>query len=202
MFCETRWVEKHSTIQDFNIMYEPLLTCLDAIACTEQGWDTKTVGEAYGLMKRITDSTCFQTVLHFFGYTKGLSCKLQGASLDIVKGYEMVTNVTSVLMHARQNEQEYDVVFDKMIAMVDVIGNGSSLEISRRCGRQTQRSNIPAETPKEYFRLAIYIPYLDSLLQQFNMRFGDLAKQAIRGLYLISSYAVREPVNPDELLHY
>ena len=128
MFCETRWVEKHSTIQDFNIMYEPLLTCLDAIACTEQGWDTKTVGEAYGLMKRITDSTCFQTVLHFFGYTKGLSCKLQGASLDIVKGYEMVTNVTSVFMHARQNEQEYDVVFDKMIAMVDVIGNGSSLE--------------------------------------------------------------------------
>ena len=75
-------------------------------------------------MKRITDSTfiaCFQTVLHFFGYTKGLSCKLQGAALDIVKGYEMVTNV---LMHARQNEQEYDVVFDKMIAMVDVIGNG------------------------------------------------------------------------------
>ena len=102
-------MEKHSTIQDFNIMYEPLLTSLDAIACTKQGWDTKTVGEAYGLMKRITDSTfiaCFQTVLHFFGYTKGLSCKLQGAALDIVKGYEMVTNVTSVLMHARQNEQE------------------------------------------------------------------------------------------------
>ena len=125
-----------STIQDFNIMYEPLLTCLDAIACTKQGWDTKTVGEAYGLIKRITDSTfiaCFQTVLHFFGYTKGLSCKLQGASLDIVKGYEMVTHATSVLMHARQNEQEYDVVFDNMIAMVDVIGNGSSLEISRRC---------------------------------------------------------------------
>ena len=167
-------------------MYEPLLTSLDAIACTKQGWDTKTVGEAYGLMKRITDSTfiaCFQTVQHFFGYTKGLSCKLQGAALDIVKGYEMVTNVTSVLMHARQNEQEYDAVFDKMIAMVDVIGNGSSLEIPRHCGRQTQRSNIPAETLKEYFRLAIYISYLDYLLQQFNMRYADLAKQVIRGLY-------------------
>ena len=47
-------------------------------------------------------------------------------------------------------------------------------------------------------------PYLhvDSLLQQFNMRFGDLARQTIWGLYLIPSYAVREPVNPDELLHY
>ena len=90
-------------------------------------------------------------------------------------------------------------MFDKMIAMVDAIGNGSSLEIPRHCGRQTQRSNIPAETPKEYFRLAIYIPYLDSLLQQFNMRYADLAKQVIRGPYLIPSYAT---VNPDELLHY
>ena len=189
-------MEKYSTIQDFNIMYEPLLTCLDAICLYRTRWDTKTVGEAYGLMKRITDSTfiaCFQTVLHFSGYTKGLSCKLQGAALDIVKGYKMVTNVKSVLMHARQNEQEYDVVFDKMIAMVDVIGNGSSHEIPRHCGRQTQCSNIPAEPPKEYFRLAIYIPYLDSLLQQFNMRFGDLAEQAIRGIYLIPSYAVRQP---------
>ena len=44
-------MEKHNIIQDFDIMYEPLLTCLDAIGCTEQGWDTKTVGEAYGLMK-------------------------------------------------------------------------------------------------------------------------------------------------------
>ena len=34
-------MEKHSTIQDFNIMYEPLLTSLDEIACTKHGWDTK-----------------------------------------------------------------------------------------------------------------------------------------------------------------
>ena len=71
-------------------MYEPLLTSLDAIACTKQGWDTKTVGETYGQTKRITDSTliaCFH-VLHVFGYTKGLSCKLQGAAVDIVKGYK------------------------------------------------------------------------------------------------------------------
>ena len=50
--------------------------------------------------------------LHFFGWH---------AALDTVQGYEMVTNITSVLMHARQNEQEYNVVFEKMIAMVNEI---------------------------------------------------------------------------------
>ena len=33
------------------------------------------------------------------------------------------------------------------------------------------------------------------------MRFGDLTKQAVRGLCLIPSYAVRDTVNSDELLH-
>ena len=65
------------------IMYEPLLNCLEAISCLESHWDAKAVTDAYGLMKHITDSTfiaCIQTVNHFFGYTKGLSCKLQGST--------------------------------------------------------------------------------------------------------------------------
>ena len=55
-------------------MYEPLLNCLEAISCLESDWDAKAVTDAYGLMKRITDSNfiaCFQAVYHFFGYTKG-----------------------------------------------------------------------------------------------------------------------------------
>ena len=68
-------------------------------------------------MKRITDSTfiaCFQTVNHFFGYTKGLSCKLQGSTLDVIQGYEMIKIIRSVLANARSDEVEYDVVFEKM----------------------------------------------------------------------------------------
>ena len=31
LFCETRWVEKHTTLLDFDLLYKPLLSCLDAI---------------------------------------------------------------------------------------------------------------------------------------------------------------------------
>ena len=75
LFCETRWVEKHSTIQDLSVMYEPLLVSLEAIGSLEPGWDSKSVTEAYGLLKRITDSqfiACLPNVLHFFGYTQGI----------------------------------------------------------------------------------------------------------------------------------
>ena len=190
MFCETRWVEKHTTIQDFHIMYEPLLNCLEAISCLESHWDAKAVTDAYGLMKRITDSTfiaCFQTVNHFFGYTKGLSCKLQGSTLDVIQGYEKIKLIRSVLANARSDEVEYDVMFEKMSTMVAMTNSDAVLEIPRRCGKQSQRNNEPADTPKQYYKIAVYIPFLDSLLQQFTTRFGDLAQQAIRALSLIPS---------------
>ena len=51
VFCETRWVEKHTTLNDFDLMYEPLLVCLEAIGSLASSWDSKVVCEAYGLMK-------------------------------------------------------------------------------------------------------------------------------------------------------
>lgn len=57
VFCETRWVAKHTTLCDFNDMYESLLGCLGAIGQLETGWDTKPATGAYGRMKRITESS-------------------------------------------------------------------------------------------------------------------------------------------------
>ena len=152
-----------------------------AIGSLEPGWDSKSVTEAYGLLKCITDSqfiVCLQTVLHFFGYTKGLSTKLQGSALDVVEGYGTVELLKTVLSNSTHDEAEYDRVFAKMTNMIELTGSSGVLEIPRRCGRETQRNNVPAETPKVYYRLAIYLPFLDSLIQQLNMRFGDLSKQA------------------------
>jgi hypothetical protein len=34
----------------------------------------------------------------------------------------------------------------------------------RRGGRQTARANHPAETPKQYWRISLYYPFLDNLI--------------------------------------
>lgn len=45
-----------------------------------------------------------------------------------------------------------------------------SIEVPRRCGRQLYRVNTPASSAEEYFRVAIFIPFLDSFLLQMNER--------------------------------
>ena len=60
--------------------------------------------------------------------------------------------------------------------------------IPRRCGRQTQRENCPAETPEIYYRRVIAIPYVDDLLSGMEARFSSLTSTAIQALKLAPAY--------------
>ncbi|WAQ94737.1 LOW QUALITY PROTEIN: P52K-like protein [Mya arenaria] len=122
----TRWVEKHTCLDDFEQMYEALILCLDAIATQERRWDSNTVVEANGVLKKITDSSfimCFTTVHYYFGYFSGLSKKLQGSSTDIIQAYDLVENVKELVDQARNDESIYDKVFDRATQM----GNSANL---------------------------------------------------------------------------
>lgn len=190
IFCETRWVEKFTTIQVFNAMYQPIIDCLSAIG-TERGWDTKAVTESQGLLKRITNATfivCFQTAMYYYGYLNGLSRKLQGTALDLLQGYSMVDNIKSVLISARGNDAEYDNVtsYQKAEQMAEVAD--TELVIPHHCGRQTQRSNVQGDTPQVYFKRAVYLPYIDALIQEYSSRFNSLSQKAVKAMALIPAH--------------
>ena len=67
----------------------------------------------------------------------------------------MIKLTSSVLANARSDEAEYNVVFEKMSTMVAMTNSDAVLEIPRRCGKQSQRNNAPADTPKQYYKIAI-----------------------------------------------
>ena len=102
----TKWVEKTEIMQEFDEFYEALMRCFEYISSNKSNeWDTKSISDAYGLLKRITDPTvikAFQTVCYVFMFTKGLSEKLQGSSLDIVEGFNMIAHKRSLLSSLRK----------------------------------------------------------------------------------------------------
>lgn len=74
----------------------------------------------------------------------------------------MLECVRTVITSTREDEDVYNSVFEaatKVSAVSDHV-----LSIPRRCGRQTQRNNVPGDTPKDYFRRAIYLPFLDMMI--------------------------------------
>ena len=59
LLCETRWVERHTALEDFNYLYEPIINCLEQMCYPlidedkQWAWDTKTKTEAAGLLNNI-----------------------------------------------------------------------------------------------------------------------------------------------------
>ena len=189
--CQTRWVEKHTSLQDFDSMYSALCMCLDEIAKnTDMVWDGNTVCEAQGLLHKIFSAgfiAAFKVNHHMFGYTKQLSILLQGSTMDVITAYSDIHTVKKILLDMRRDpEKEFKPVFESMLAMAE-IGGSVGMPIPRRCGRQTARSNVEASTPEEYWRRTIFVPFLDHLIQEFEERFSQLNEDAVRGLHLLPS---------------
>ena len=54
------------------------------------------------------------------------------------------------------------------------------LEISRTASRQTLRDNVEHTSIEEYYIRSVFLPFLDSLLQQLNHRLLGKAKDAVK----------------------
>jgi hypothetical protein len=58
LFCQSWWSAKHTVMEDCDIMYEPLLICLEAIGSIERNWKAKSMTGAYGLHRKLCDPVC------------------------------------------------------------------------------------------------------------------------------------------------
>ena len=114
--CETRWVERHTVLEDLHDMYEVVVDSLQKIAnAPRRLWDSKSSTEAQGLFTAVTKPGFLVALacnMYVFGYTKSLSMLLQGESQDIITGYEEVRLVCDELKSVREeSEQEFRQVF-------------------------------------------------------------------------------------------
>ena len=147
--------------------------------------------EANGLLRSITSSefiAAFHTNLHFFGYDKPLSIKLQSASKDVLSAYKEVREVVEILQEERQTpDKAFEKVYKRMVDMAEMAATAKAQELPtpRRCGRQTLRSNVESTTPEEYWRRTAFLPCLDHLITEFESRFSELSSAAVQGLQLL-----------------
>ena len=187
LMCETRWIEKHTALEDFDDMYSIKCDCLDRIGTNDQQrWDSKSITDARRLVTSISGSRfiyAFQSALYCFGYTKALSVLLQGSTHDILTAYEEVSSKNKELQSIRQSvDSEFAKIFTTMAQRAGV---DSDLPIPRRCSKQTLRWNIGESTPVDYWKATVFIPFLDHLICEFSHRCGVLSRSAVLGMKLL-----------------
>ena len=87
---------------------------------------------------------------------------LQAVQLDVLKVHD---HIQQLLVIFETHRREVEVCFkEDIMVQVDKISKavGIELHMPLQYGRLTQRPNYQSKTVEEYYRVTIFIPYLDS----------------------------------------
>ncbi|CAH1113980.1 unnamed protein product [Psylliodes chrysocephalus] len=170
--CETRWVERHESELQFQSTIQIIVDLLDIIS----HWKDQDASSKAECLKNAIGSTVFLVSLcslsDILALTVNLSKILQKKSIDEHYVTTLTQNVNTILKERRRNSETY---FRTIFTLMSDIHKKLDLEIikPRVTQRQTHRPNISAENSESYFRLSIYIPLLDNILQDLQFRFNE-----------------------------
>ncbi|CAN7939811.1 unnamed protein product [Ixodes hexagonus] len=166
--CETRWVERHEAVQTFVELYEAVVLTLQSLQDDAGGGQAS--AKAHQLVAGIVTPTFIVGIniaAKVLSLTVPLSRQLQTTSLDVIGALSHVDDVEAAVQELRQSG--ISTVFQAAISMAEAAN--VEIRMPRVTSRQRHRQNIPAIDVEDYFRLSLFLPFLDHLITQLDDRF-------------------------------
>lgn len=154
----------------FNELQPAIISSLEEIS----SWtDVDTSSTANQLLASITQSkfqVSLMILVKLFSISVPLSRLLQTESLDLKQALSFANVTQNTLKDIRVNAiEEFSKIFKSVETYCNKIGIG--ICIPRISSRQAHRSNIATNSPESYYRVTIFIPFLDNFIDQLHDRF-------------------------------
>ncbi|XP_060878267.1 52 kDa repressor of the inhibitor of the protein kinase-like [Metopolophium dirhodum] len=168
--CETRWVYKYESVLRFKELYPAIIVALEKL---ESLINKETAQKSCQLLSSIKDAKFVIPLIiieNIFSYTLTLCKQLQTINADLVEACNHVDDVLAILDEMRENNNKH---FSDMFSVAAIMMNKNKEEIDfpRFANRQTQRNNVPTNNSEEYYKLNIFLPFLDHIRIQLSDRF-------------------------------
>ncbi|XP_013192236.2 52 kDa repressor of the inhibitor of the protein kinase-like [Amyelois transitella] len=168
--CETRWVHKHEAVIRFKEIYSAIVHALEEL---QSSHNKETSQQAVQMLNTLRSSNfvmCLVILQKVMSYTLSLSKQLQTVNADLITAFSHVDNVINALQLLRDKvDEEYLHLYEEAKVLLEE--NGGILLMPRIVGRQLNRSYIPASDISTYYKLNLFIPFLDHTIQQLIERF-------------------------------
>uniref|UniRef100_A0A2S2PK90 Repressor of the inhibitor of the protein kinase n=1 Tax=Schizaphis graminum TaxID=13262 RepID=A0A2S2PK90_SCHGA len=170
--CPTRWIQRHELVLIFLELQNAVTISLETISSWQDKTTCSTALQLLSAIQNVEFQISLRTTAKIFGITSPLSRLLQTENLDLSTAMILATNIEEMLIKMRNDsEKEFNYIFNdvqKICSDWDV-----DVKIPRKVGRQVHRSNIETDSPEVYFRVSIFIPFLDFFITQIQRRLLD-----------------------------
>ena len=180
--CRTRWAERIKGLDTFEEQFVPVYNLLHDMSNRNYNRSLRT--DANALLTSISELEFIAILVitrNIFDLALPATQLLQGKSIDVMDGIELVTSLKTSVVNVRNfidsyHDQWYEIALT-LAKKVDV--EKSKL---RTVGRQTTRSNHPYKSISEYYKRIITIPLIDHLLVSLDARFDVESVNVYLGL--------------------
>lgn len=182
--CETRWIERHDSVMLFK---KSIPYTIDALTKISEWNELISSSKAKSLLTALCSCEfiiAIQCLSNILCVTAPISRILQGINNDILCAKNCIEDVITNLENKRNNCQStfkeiYKECEELMIEM-DI-----EVKLPRLSKKQTNRANHPSKTTEEYYRVSVYIPLLDSIIEDLKSRFLSKENKLLLNLCLL-----------------
>lgn len=169
--CETRWIERHDSVLQFK---NSLLDIVDALIEISQWEDNISSTKSNILVFAICNCDFILSVFVLsstLSVTFPMSKLLQGKDEDIFTASKCIKDIISTFKKYRSNcDKEFNSIFKESEIILKTIN--VEVTLPSFYGRPKNRNHITnLDKPEDYYRINLYIPLLDSILEDLNSRF-------------------------------
>ncbi|XP_063244851.1 zinc finger MYM-type protein 1-like [Bacillus rossius redtenbacheri] len=170
--CATCWIERYHAVSDFCELLEPVVESLEQITHLQGSSDTS---QQAAILKSAIQKSNFLISLMIlkkvFSIGLPFSKYLQTKNIDLREAVDMAQLTLQEIQVLRNDaENHFHIIFEEAKTIADK--NGVLLNLPRTTGRQNHRPNLQeySASPENYFRITVFIPFLDTFLTELNSR--------------------------------
>lgn len=105
-----------------------------------------------------------------FGFSSTLCRLLQDRTIDLAQAVLQTEDIVNELQDLRNDA---DVSFGEIFKKAEEIAQEHDVQIKipRLATKQTLRSNVKTESVEEYYRITVFLPYLDTFIVALHEKF-------------------------------
>ena len=162
--CETRWTSRADSLHTFRVAFPVIVSALEHL---KQNGDDK-AGQYLAAISRFDFIIGLVTTEHILQSIVHLTTFLQSKDCDLVEAVRECKLVIDQLSAERIDETVWDSLFDLAVTIAGKLEIVPSMP--RKVGRQANRANCPADTPSQYWKRALYYPFLDHFISELRGR--------------------------------
>lgn len=161
--CETRWASRADALFTFRASFGTVVQTLETLSLAG---DTK-AGAYRASLTQFSFIISLVAVEHVLASCVELSKLLQSVNCDLIMAASEAEVVIAQVTAERNDPMVWGALYERALDLAERVDVQPSMP---RGGRQQNRPNAPAQTVSEYWRINMYLPFVDHLVAELGHR--------------------------------